>query len=710
MARFFPDRLKPGAKGPVPPWLFPVALAVVLRAWNLDSQSVWYDDYNCAGYLGCERFADYLAIIRQQNPEAVPLYYVLVYGWARLLGSAGIVARWFSVALHGMAAWTLFRAGKALSGVRVGLIAALWFACSPWQVWHGQSIRPYPLVTLLACLVLWGLIARIQGGHREVLPGICAVASLIVLPWTHLTTLVMLPAIAIGWVAATGIAAKPRIREVLIVSAIAVVCWLPLVYWVLHLPMVSELAYSMYHPPDALRSLFAVLAPDAPQRMGEVLAGFPERWNQWLPQMVLIRDCLEWLLAVTGFAAILVTGVLVYRKTTRHGTPEACAALRMVWIMAVLPPVLLILLSYGWRPCFMPRYLSASVPALYLLIGVTLAVVPRRWFPAAILLPVVPLALTWITCLASVSRTDWIKVAETLRNEVQDGDLVLSATSLGAPTFEYHLADRYRLMVVPSDRIFQVFRHKKEFCGPGWTYDARLMSRSIRFGAVISPLQAIEMAVVSLDRYPNSRVWLAWTEEPYGPPLFERFDACIQNQFAATKTWRFRGQFSSRLVCVEHSLNAPRDTSAWDACAITAEDARKFWTDAVYPAEKSPSDEVVSILRRTLPGPLPADVISLVGESLLLAALGYAEPARTLAESAMSRSPDGPEAAMALAMVEALTGGDEERVDALLRRVSVRSAFFGLYRPAVLARCRGDMEAFARETARLERMGIPWMF
>jgi len=62
------------------------------------------------------------------------------------------------------------------------------------------------------------------------------------------------------------------------------------------------------------------------------------------------------------------------------------------------------------------------------------------------------------------------------------------------------------------------------------------------------------------------------------------------------------------------------------------------------------------------------------------------------------------------ALCEAFAGGNCGTVASWLDRVSERSSFFGLYAPAVLARCRGDMELFARETARLERMGIPWTF
>ena len=688
-----------------------MAAAILLRAWNLQDQSIWYDDYNCAGYLGCDRFRDYMVIIRHQNPEAVPLYYIFVYLWAQVFGASGMVARWFSVLLHGVAAWVLFRAGSRLAGRSAGLVASLWFACSPWQVWHGQSVRPYPLVALLSALLLWMMIHAVHTGSRRA--GWAAVLTVLVLPWVHLTSLVVLPPLMLGLVWVLWRGGRIPVRDMLLIIPLAAAVWIPLVYWILHLPIVSAGAYSMYHPPDAVRSLFALLAPDAPQRMGEVVAGFPESWDPFLPVLVFLRDALEWILAAIGLIALTATGYRMFRMVNHFGegnSAPAWSGLAFVWLIAVLPPVVLVLLSYAWRPCFMPRYLMASAPALYLLIGAFFAR-PGRWSrPAAGLVLMFPLVLTGITCLASVTRADWLGAAGTLWADARDGDLILSAASLGAPTLEYHLADRYRSTALPAEQPFRIFRERRAIYGPGWVYESSLKGHSVRFGITLSPLQATEIGAAYLEKNPNARIWIAWTEEPYGPPLFEQFASCARSRFATVHDRRFRGQFAVRLIRAEHPLGTAQSQEPQAGCAVSEEDARNFWEQAAGNEGALLTTDTVPVLRRILPAPLPADLISLVGVSSILAAAGFAVPARTLAETAASRFPDTPESELIRGVVAALTGEDCTVVDRAWDRIAERSAFYGLFGKAVRARCRGDMETFARESARLDYMGIPLQF
>lgn len=709
----FGHRIVQGIPWPAaPPWLLPVILTVLLRGWNLETQSVWYDDYNCAGYLGCERFLDFIAIIREQNPEGVPLYYILVYVWAKWIGTSGTAARWFSVTLHGVAAWALYRAGTALAGRRAGMTAALWFACSPWQVWHGQSVRPYPLVTLLACLMLWSLILCMRGadrGKRFAVPA--GLAALALLPWTHLTTLVLLPALLTGWVLSGSPISPLRKRMKLKIPAILLVCWIPLMYWVLHLPMVSALAYSMYHPPDGLRSLFAVVAPDAPQRMGEVLAGFPELWDPWLPHMVLLRDLLEWLLAAVGLGAIIVSGRRAFRKTASEGGPGVRSALRMIWVTALLPPVILIVLSYIWRPCFMPRYLTASIPALYLLIGTAAALLPRRWCTTALLLPAVPLVLTWMTCLASVTRTDWGRAADRIRQEVREHDLILSPTLLiGVPLLEYHLDERHRYGVATWAGRFRIQRAERVTLGPGWVYPATLGGNKVAFGQVITPLQAIEMASAYAKAHPETRVWMVWEDTPYGAQIFFNCGRCLSVSFATVTERVFRGQFPLHLVRMQHPAVPLPVTKLNGICAVEESAVRAFWEAAAGETGRGRTEQAVDVLRRSMPAALPADLTSVLWEMLILCAMGHTELSRLLIEANMSRFPEDPGVLLSLARHEAFSGGDCEVVNSWLRKVSDRSRFFGLYSPAIYALCRTDLEAFERETIRLERMGIPWIF
>jgi hypothetical protein len=98
-----------------------------------------------------------------------PLYYVLLYGWTRLLGSSDVALRLFSVpwALACVPAiWSLAR--------RLGGRAAQWpvvilFTFSPVCVYYSTEGRMYSLVWFWAVWMMWSTVALQRKGFR---PGV----------------------------------------------------------------------------------------------------------------------------------------------------------------------------------------------------------------------------------------------------------------------------------------------------------------------------------------------------------------------------------------------------------------------------------------------------------------------------------------------------------------------------------------------------------
>ena len=133
-------------------------LALGLRLYGLDAQSLWYD----------EGFSVYLARMgpveiteRTAADIQPPLYYYLLHGWIELLGDEEMALRGLSlifglltVPLVFSVAWQLF--GNYLAA----LLAALFLAVSPLHVWYGQEARMYTLLTFL-CLLSSYLLLQI---------------------------------------------------------------------------------------------------------------------------------------------------------------------------------------------------------------------------------------------------------------------------------------------------------------------------------------------------------------------------------------------------------------------------------------------------------------------------------------------------------------------------------------------------------------------
>ena len=139
--------------------LLAVLLALGLRLYQLDAQSLWYDE----GFSAYLAHMDVAEITERTAADIQPpLYYYLLHAWIGLVGDDEIPLRGLSV-LFGVltvplmyaVAWQLFRSRWA------GLLAALLVAASPLHVWYSQEVRMYSLLTFLCLLSSYFLLLAI---------------------------------------------------------------------------------------------------------------------------------------------------------------------------------------------------------------------------------------------------------------------------------------------------------------------------------------------------------------------------------------------------------------------------------------------------------------------------------------------------------------------------------------------------------------------
>ncbi|HID86513.1 MAG TPA: hypothetical protein EYP55_03935, partial [Anaerolineae bacterium] len=144
-------------------------LALALRFYRLDAQSLWYDEGTSVALAGRS-----LATITRHAAADIhpPFYYYLLHLWVIPFGTSEAAVRALS-ALAGTALVALtFLLGRRLFGTTAGLVAALLSALSPFQVYYSQETRMYILVALLGALSVYlflGMVDRETGkqGNRE---------------------------------------------------------------------------------------------------------------------------------------------------------------------------------------------------------------------------------------------------------------------------------------------------------------------------------------------------------------------------------------------------------------------------------------------------------------------------------------------------------------------------------------------------------------
>ena len=354
-------------------------LAFGLRLQRLGADSLWYDETVTVHLAGRSVPALVAHTARDIHP---PGYYLLLHGWARLAGLSEFSAAFLSLLFGVLLVALAYRLGRAVFGVRAGLLAALLVALSPFNLWYSQEVRMYTLGAVLgmALLILVAGLLGELGESRGDPPS-----------WRRL--------LAYALCGAAGLWVLYYFAFLLVAVNLMVIAWWFCNWryqrlgsrWLLRWALAQGLLLLLYTPwlPAAWRQ---ATSPPVPP------------WRSFVP---LARVLLEWWTALGlgqsadprwAWPPLILTAVLfilglVYGTRRRpgpvdvHRTPNT-AARRAEPVMAlflagyVVLPILIIYLVSFLSPLYHVRYAFIYSTPLYIIIGAGLAVLWRWWKPA----------------------------------------------------------------------------------------------------------------------------------------------------------------------------------------------------------------------------------------------------------------------------------------------------------------------------------------
>lgn len=267
----------------------------------------------------------------ENNP---PLYFLLMRGWT---GMVPMDVAWLRVpsALFGaLAAWPLFLVARRLGGMRAAVVAVLMLVLNDHHQGLAHELRAYPLFLLLTLVTLWHLVRWGDGhGRARWWWTLCAGA----LVYTH-----FFGWLVIGLQAVLILLHTPwriRAKEWSIPLLVLAVVQLPYA-WILAHRTTESIAQGTWltspHPEELYNMLW--------------------RWSN-AP-----------VIAVAGMALVLWTSW----RSRPWSLPWRLA---MVWTF--LPLLGMFVLSQ-WLPVFLDRYLVFAAPGWCLLMGLGIAMLPKR--------------------------------------------------------------------------------------------------------------------------------------------------------------------------------------------------------------------------------------------------------------------------------------------------------------------------------------------
>jgi 4-amino-4-deoxy-L-arabinose transferase-like glycosyltransferase len=156
-------------------------LALVLRYYRLDFQSLWYDELFSLS-ISRQPFAQLNdALIK--DVVHPPFHYYLLHGWFRMVGFGPFQGRLLSLIFGVLAVGMIYVLARYLFDSATALIAALLLACSQIAIMYSQEARPYAMAMLLS---LYCAYFHLRAWREKTLPlWIAFLASIGLLLYTH---------------------------------------------------------------------------------------------------------------------------------------------------------------------------------------------------------------------------------------------------------------------------------------------------------------------------------------------------------------------------------------------------------------------------------------------------------------------------------------------------------------------------------------------
>ena len=197
-------------------------LALALRFYRIDAQSLWYDEGNSARLA--ERSVR-LIIEGAAGDIHPPLYYLLLKLWRAVFGEGEGALRAFSALCSTLTVPFAYFIGRAFNQ-RTGWLSAFLLVGMPFAIYYAQEARMYALLALCAAISTWAILALPSQPRRLSAAYLLATAAGL---WTHYAYpfVALAQAIAVALFCLARRWEQATIRRYLALNVIAVGLYLP---------------------------------------------------------------------------------------------------------------------------------------------------------------------------------------------------------------------------------------------------------------------------------------------------------------------------------------------------------------------------------------------------------------------------------------------------------------------------------------------------
>jgi len=296
-------------------------------------------------------FGSVLSTVHTGAENSPPLFFLLAWFGAKL-GDATVWIRVPSLLAGTAAVPVVYAIGRETMGRVGGLIAAAIMALTPFAVYYGIEARPYATMSFFVAVSTWALLraVRADGVRWWVLYTLSATAA----AYCHYTSVFVLGVQAIWslW------ACRGRFRTALMANVLVLVLYSP---WLPHLRGKGLSVIGTLYPLGFHRVLTDLFRP-FPGHPGAPLSAIPT---------------VAGLLVIGAGALGGVVAIILRRRRTLPDEGWLPSRFALLVALSAATPIGLLLYSLTVTDLWLPRGLSASLPATALVLGGLLAALPR---------------------------------------------------------------------------------------------------------------------------------------------------------------------------------------------------------------------------------------------------------------------------------------------------------------------------------------------
>jgi uncharacterized membrane protein len=384
-------------------------LALLLRLYKLNYYD-YFDDEVITTFVARQSAAEIFRNV-MVNDSHPPFYHILLHFWRAGFGESLVALRLFSVVTSVACVPLTYMLGRMIASRPAALVAAALMAIAPFQIYHSQQARMYPLLTLIVLVTTLVFFQAWQRGGwlRWLGFGLCVTAGL----YTHVYFPLSLLALDLWALYETYIHRRiDRSRWVglIIAHILAALAFLPFLPTMLGtVRMVVQTFWIEPNSPFDWMFDLVSLANNA------TLASLPD------------FEAPAWYLVCTYLPAVAVLiPALVYSIREARRRPKERSAWVLLHLLIWTPIVVATIISLTIRPILLDRSLIGLSPALFLIMGWMFV---RFWKKRSAQL----LALFFVaSCLASLAyafpdapiSNGLIGMANYLAREARPGDAI----------------------------------------------------------------------------------------------------------------------------------------------------------------------------------------------------------------------------------------------------------------------------------------------